>query len=59
MDLVTSIRPLLAVAVAGLAALAVLLLNNREKLRDIVSPLAALAMFAIVVSMAPTVLAGL
>ena len=58
MDPVTSIRPLLAVAVAGLAALAVLLLNNREKLRDIVSPLAALAMFAIVVSMAPTVLAG-
>ncbi len=53
-----SIRPLLAVAVAGLAALAVLLLNNREKLRDIVSPLAAIAMFAIVVSMAPTVLAG-
>ena len=58
MDPVTSIRPLLAVAVAGLAALAVLLLNNREKLRDVVSPLAALAMFAIVVSMAPTVLAG-
>ncbi|MGR9198943.1 monovalent cation/H+ antiporter subunit D family protein [Rhizobium leguminosarum] len=58
MDPVVSIRPLLAVAVAGLAALAVLLLNNREKLRDIVSPLAAIAMFAIVVSMAPTVLAG-
>jgi len=55
---VVSIRPLLAVAVAGLAALAVLLLNNREKVRDIVSPLAAIAMFAIVVSMAPTVLAG-
>ncbi|MBZ9604286.1 monovalent cation/H+ antiporter subunit D family protein [Phyllobacterium chamaecytisi] len=58
MDPVTSIRPLLAVAVAGLAALAILLLNNREKLRDVVSPLAAIAMFAIVVSMAPTVLAG-
>ena len=58
MDPVTSIRPLLAVAVAGLAALAILLLNNREKLRDAVSPLAAIAMFAIVVSMAPTVLAG-
>ena len=58
MDPVTSIRPLLAVAVAGLAALAILLLNNREKLRDVVSPLAATAMFAIVVSMAPTVLAG-
>src|SRR5260221_3858210 len=53
-----SIRPLLAVAVAGLAALAVLLLNNREKLRDVVSPVAAFAMFAIVASMAPTVLAG-
>ena len=58
MDPVVSIRPLLAIAVAGLAALAVLLLNNRERLRDLVSPLAAIAMFAIVVSMAPTVLAG-
>ncbi|UXN62089.1 monovalent cation/H+ antiporter subunit D family protein [Phyllobacterium zundukense] len=58
MDPVISIRPLLAVAVAGLAALAVLLLNNREKLRDVVSPLAAIVMFVIVVSMAPTVLAG-
>lgn len=53
-----SIRPLLAVAVAILAALAVLLLDKREKLRDAVSPLAAIAMFAIVASMAPTVLAG-
>ncbi|MBX4973844.1 monovalent cation/H+ antiporter subunit D family protein [Rhizobium lentis] len=58
MDPVVSIRPLLAITVAGLAALAVLLLNNRERLRDLVSPLAAVAMFAIVVSMAPTVLAG-
>jgi multicomponent Na+:H+ antiporter subunit D len=57
LDQVTSIRPLLAVAVAGLAALAVLLLNNHQKLRDVVSPLAATAMFAIVTSMAPTVLA--
>ncbi|EJJ28194.1 monovalent cation/H+ antiporter subunit D family protein [Rhizobium sp. CF142] len=58
MDPVVSIRPLLAITVAGLAALAVLLLKNRERLRDLVSPLAAIAMFAIVVSMAPTVLAG-
>ncbi|MBB3387915.1 multicomponent Na+:H+ antiporter subunit D [Rhizobium sp. BK275] len=58
MDPVVSIRPLLAITVAGLAALAVLLLNNREKLRDLVSPLAAIAMFVIVVSMAPTVLSG-
>jgi multicomponent Na+:H+ antiporter subunit D len=58
LDPVISIRPLLAVAVAGLAALSILLLNNREKLRDAVSPLAAIAMFLIVVSMAPTVLAG-
>ena len=58
MDPVLSIRPLLAVAVAGLAAVAVLLLNKRERLRDIVSPLAATAMFVIVASMAPTVLAG-
>ncbi|RWM08213.1 monovalent cation/H+ antiporter subunit D family protein [Mesorhizobium sp.] len=53
-----SIRPLLAVAVPVLAALAVLLLNKRAKLRDVISPLAAIAMFAIVASMAPTVLAG-
>ncbi|MGF6177911.1 monovalent cation/H+ antiporter subunit D family protein [Ensifer sp. 4252] len=58
MDPETSIRPLLAVAVPALAALAVVLLNNREKLRDVVSPLAAIALFAIVASMAPTVLAG-
>ncbi|ANK87029.1 MULTISPECIES: monovalent cation/H+ antiporter subunit D family protein [unclassified Rhizobium] len=58
MDSVVSIRPLLAIAVAGLAALAVLLLNNRERLRDLVSPSAAIAMFAIILSMAPTVLAG-
>jgi multicomponent Na+:H+ antiporter subunit D len=44
LDPVISIRPLLAVVVACLAALAVLLLNNREKLRDVVSPLAAFAM---------------
>lgn len=58
MDPVTSIRPLLAVVVAGLAALAVLLLKNRERYRDAVSPLAAMVMFAIVASMAPAVLAG-
>lgn len=58
MDPVVSIRPLLAITVAGLAALAVLFLNKRERLRDLVSPLAAIAMFAIVVSMAPTVLSG-
>ncbi|MEK1890229.1 MAG: monovalent cation/H+ antiporter subunit D family protein [Phyllobacterium sp.] len=58
MDPVISIRPLLAVAVAGLAAAAVLFLRNHEKLRDAISPLAAIAMFAIVASMAPTVLAG-
>jgi multicomponent Na+:H+ antiporter subunit D len=58
LDPVISIRPLLAVAVAGLAALSILLLDNREKLRDAVSPLAAIAMFAIVASIAPTVLAG-
>ncbi|WP_026620465.1 multicomponent Na+:H+ antiporter subunit D (plasmid) [Ensifer sp. WSM1721] len=58
MDPVTSIRPLLAIAVAGLAALTILLLHNREKLRDLVSPAAAIVMFAIVASMAPTVLSG-
>ncbi|MDK1377375.1 MULTISPECIES: monovalent cation/H+ antiporter subunit D family protein [unclassified Sinorhizobium] len=58
MEPVISIRPLLAVAIAGLAALSVLLLNKREKPRDLVSPLAAIAMFATVASMAPTVLSG-
>ncbi|TCU37816.1 MULTISPECIES: monovalent cation/H+ antiporter subunit D family protein [Rhizobium] len=58
MDPVISIRPLLAIAVPGLTAVAVLLLNNREKFRDLVSPLAAIVLFAIVASMAPTVLAG-
>ncbi len=58
MDPVLSIRPLLAVAVAGLAALAVLVLNKHDKIRDAVSPLAAVVMFAIVISMAPTVLSG-
>jgi multicomponent Na+:H+ antiporter subunit D len=58
LDPVISIRPLLAVVVAALASLAVLLLNNREKLRDTISPLAAVSMFVIVASMAPTVLAG-
>ncbi|KOF13295.1 monovalent cation/H+ antiporter subunit D [Ensifer adhaerens] len=58
MDPESTIRPLLAVAVPALAALAVVLLNNREELRDVVSPLAAIALFAVVASMAPPVLAG-
>ncbi len=58
MDPVVSIRPLLAIAVAALAAVAVLLLRDRDKLRDAVSPVAAVVMFGIVASMAPTVLAG-
>jgi multicomponent Na+:H+ antiporter subunit D len=58
LDPVVSIRPLLAVGVAVLAALAVIVLNGRERIRDAVSPVAACAMFAIVASMAPTVLAG-
>ncbi|ASY66896.1 NADH-ubiquinone oxidoreductase chain L (plasmid) [Sinorhizobium sojae CCBAU 05684] len=58
MDPVVSIRPLIAVAIAGLAALTILLLHKRETLRDLVSPVAALAMFLTVISMAPTVLAG-
>ncbi|MBP2233677.1 multicomponent Na+:H+ antiporter subunit D [Sinorhizobium kostiense] len=58
MDPVVSIRPLIAIAIAGLAALFVLLLHKHEKLRDLVSPVAAVLMFAIVASMAPTVLSG-
>ena len=56
--MISILRPLLAVAVAILAALAVLLLDKREKLRDAVSPLAAIAMFAIVASMAPNASPG-
>ena len=58
MDPIFSIRPLLAVAVASLAVVLVLLLRDRDKLRDLVSPVAAAVMFAIVASMAPRVLAG-
>ncbi len=58
MDPAISIRPLVAVAVPGLAALAILVLRNRETLRDAVSPLAAVILLAIVASMAPTVLSG-
>ena len=50
MDPAISIRPLVAVAVPGLAALAVLVLRNRETLRDAVSPLAAVILLAIVAS---------
>ena len=48
----------MAVAVPALAAALVLLLHRRERPRDVVSPLAAVVMFGIVASMAPTVLAG-
>ncbi len=58
MDPVVSIRPLLAIAVALLAAGLVLVLHDRPRLRDLVSPVAAVAMFATVASMAPVVLAG-
>jgi len=58
LDPVASIRPLFAIAIPALAALLILLLNRREKLRDLVSPVAAVIMFATVASMAPTVLSG-
>ncbi len=58
MEVVTSIRPLLAIAVSLIAAGAILGFHGRDNLRDAVSLVAAVIKFLIVVSMAPTVLAG-
>ena len=58
MESIESIRPLLAIAVSALAAVAILALGRRENLRDGISLAAALVKFALVASMAPVVLAG-
>ncbi|WP_170763344.1 proton-conducting transporter membrane subunit [Ruegeria lacuscaerulensis] len=58
MEAVFSIRPLLAIAVAGLASGLVLYLRDRVGPRDLVSPVASVALFALVASMAPRVLSG-
>jgi len=53
-----SIKPLLAVLVSLTAAGLILLLRNRPNLREATSLVAAIVKFAIVASMAPTILAG-
>ena len=58
MEAVTSIKPVLAIAVSLLAAGAILWLHGRDNLRDAVSLVAAVVKFLIVISMAPVVLAG-
>lgn len=58
MEPIQSIRPLLAPLVALLSAFLILALGRRPNIRDITSILAAVIMFLIVASMAPTILAG-
>ncbi len=58
MDIDFSIRPVLAIAVSLLAAGAIWGFRRQANLRDAVSLVAAVAKFLIVISMAPTVLAG-
>ncbi len=58
MEVVYSIRPILAIAVSLLAAGAILGLRDRANLRDAVSLIAAVVKFLIIVSMAPIVLGG-
>ncbi|WP_206540280.1 monovalent cation/H+ antiporter subunit D family protein [Leisingera sp. ANG-M1] len=52
------IRPLLAIAVSLAAAALILCLHKRPDARDTVSVVAALLKFAVVISLAPLVLAG-
>ena len=58
MEVVHSIKPILAIAVSLLAAGAILGLRDRANLRDAVSLIAAVVKFLIIVSMAPIVLGG-
>ena len=64
METVTSLRPLLAVFICVVAAIAILAIsyidksNKSDNRRDAISLMAAIANFLIVASMAPTVLSG-
>lgn len=58
MDVATSILPLAAILISLLAAVPILLSDRSPNLREGWTLLAGLGMFFIVVSMAPTVLAG-
>lgn len=57
-ELLLSIRPALAVAVSLVAAAIILCLRNSPNQRDLVSVIAAIIKFSIVISMAPVILAG-
>jgi multicomponent Na+:H+ antiporter subunit D len=58
LEFLLTIRPVLAVAVSLTAATLILLLHRRPDARDIVSVVAALLKFLIVISLAPAVFAG-
>ncbi len=59
MEVVPSIRPLLAIAVSALAAFLILLTGERRRnMRELWTILASLTKFSIVASMIPTLLAG-
>lgn len=58
MELLLSTRPLLAILVSLMAAVLILCLRNRANLRDMVSVVAAVVKFLIVLSLAPLVLTG-
>jgi len=58
MDIDFSIRPVLAIAVSLLAAGAIWGFRRQADLRDSISLVASVAKFLIVISMAPTILAG-
>ena len=58
MEVVHSIKPILAIAVSLLAAGAILGFRDRANLRDSVSLIAAVVKFLIIISMAPIVLGG-
>lgn len=58
MELLLSIRPILAICVSLTAAVLILCLRHRANLRDTVSVVAAVLKFLIVISLAPLVMAG-
>jgi multicomponent Na+:H+ antiporter subunit D len=58
METLLALRPLIAVLIAVAAGLSILALHRRPNLRDAVSLVAAVAIFLIVASLAPTVLRG-
>jgi multicomponent Na+:H+ antiporter subunit D len=59
MEVIPSIRPLLAVLISGIAAILILLTGEgRKNLREFWTLLASIIKFLVVISMIPTVLSG-